>query len=260
MSKQRLDRLLVTRGLAETRQKARGFIMAGQVFVNYGRIDKPGKEVEENAIIELRVEGLPYVSRGGLKLGGAIAAFNLSVTDAICLDVGASTGGFTQCLLKQGAARVFALDVGRGQLHWKLRSDPRVVIMEGINARYVKPSDFSTQFDLVTIDVSFISLRKILPALIPLLNPHGMILALVKPQFEVGKGKVGKGGVVRHPAQHQQVLGQIQAFAEQMLQLFVKGLIESPVPGAEGNKEFFLLLTKDPEAPRHEIRPIADGS
>lgn len=257
MSKERLDRLLVARGLAETRQKAQAFILAGQVFVNEERIDKPGKTVEESVVIEVKATDLPYVSRGGLKLEAALTTFNLKVEGAICLDVGASTGGFTECLLQHGAACVYALDVGKGQLHWKLRSDPRVVLMEGVNARYLKPTDFPTQFDLVTIDVSFISLTKILPALVPLVKPNGLILALVKPQFEVGRGNVGKGGIVRDPIKHHQVLTRIQSCAEQDLRLIVKGLMESPVSGAEGNKEFFILLAKDAEALRHEVRPIA---
>jgi len=259
VSKERLDRILVARGLAETRPKAQALILARQVFVNHACIDKPGKAVDESAVIEVKTVGPPYVSRGWLKLEGAIAAFNLSVERAVCLDVGASTGGFTECLLEHGAARVYALDVGKGQLHWKLRSDPRVVVMEGFNARYLKPTDFSTHFDLVTIDVSFISLRKILPAIVPLVNPDGLILALVKPQFEVGKGEVGRGGIVRDPAKHRRVVSQIQAFAQQNLPVVVRGVAESPLLGAEGNKEFFLLLAKHPEASRHQIRAVPEG-
>lgn len=242
MSKERLDKLLVDRGLAESRQKAQAFILAGRVFVNGQRVDKPGKTVEQDSHIEVRLSRRPYVSRGGLKLEGAIDALGLSVEGAICLDVGSSTGGFTDCLLRHGAARVYALDVGKGQLHWRLRSDPRVVVIEGVNARRLAPSDFPTKFNLVTVDVSFISLTKVLPAFVPLLETGGMILALVKPQFEVGRGEVGRGGVVRDPEKHHRVVERIRSFAVRSLHLSVKGVIESPVAGAEGNKEFFLLL------------------
>jgi 23S rRNA (cytidine1920-2'-O)/16S rRNA (cytidine1409-2'-O)-methyltransferase len=242
--KQRLDRLLVERGLVETRQRAQALILAGQVLVNRERVDKPGKAVESGAELEVKDSGLRYVSRGGLKLEGALAAFGLSVAGAVCLDVGASTGGFTDCLLQQGAAQVYALDVGRGQLHWKLRNDPRVVVREDINARYLKPDEFPARFDLVTIDVSFISLTKILPAVVPVLKPDGLVLALVKPQFEVGKGEVGKGGIVRDPIKHRQVLAKLQEFAQSELGFDVLGVVESPVAGAGGNREFFLLLSR----------------
>jgi 23S rRNA (cytidine1920-2'-O)/16S rRNA (cytidine1409-2'-O)-methyltransferase len=257
VTKERLDKLLVARELAETRQKAQAFIMAGYVLVNRERVDKPGKLVDTDAIIDIQHADAGYVGRGALKLEGALSAFNLDVNQMTCLDVGASTGGFTECLLQHGAIRVVALDVGKGQLHWKLRSDPRVVVVEGVNARYVTPADFDTLFDLITIDVSFISLTKILPALVALLTASGRILALVKPQFEVGKGEVGKGGIVRDPAKHQDVLTRIQIFAEQTLGLDVRGMMESPILGAEGNKEFFFLLAKHAEAPHHEVGPIS---
>jgi 23S rRNA (cytidine1920-2'-O)/16S rRNA (cytidine1409-2'-O)-methyltransferase len=260
VSRERLDKLLVNRGLAETRQKAQAIILAGQVFVDRECIDKPGKTVRDNANIEVKAGQPRYVSRGGEKLEGPLKSFDLHVTGATCLDIGASTGGFTDCLLQHGAARVFALDVGKGQLHWKLRSDPRVVVVEGVNARYMEAADLSARFDLVTIDVSFISLAKVLPAVVPVLNPYGLILALVKPQFEVGRGEVGKGGIVRDPAQHEEVLARIRAFAEKTLGLKVRGLVESPVPGMEGNREFFILLAKDLETPSHEIGAISHRS
>ncbi len=234
--------------------------MAGQVFVNHECVDKPGKAVDQASPIELKEIGFPYVSRGAVKLAGALARFDLRVTGAMCLDVGASTGGFTECLLQHGAARVVALDVGKGQLHWRLRSDPRVVVMEGVNARYLEPSDLPARFDLITIDVSFISLTKILPALVLMLNVNGQILALVKPQFEVGRGEVGKGGIVRDPAKHEDVLTRIRTFAEQVLHLKVKGVMESPILGAEGNKEFFMLLMKELETSCHEVDTITHSS
>lgn len=258
MKKERLDRLLVARGLAESRQKAQALILAGQVWVNGVCVDKPGKAVGLEAAIEVKPSQPLHVSRGWQKLAGAAQSFHLSVEGATCLDIGASTGGFTEYLLEHGARRVFAVDVGRGQLHWRLRSDPRVVVMEGVNARYLKPTDFPGQFDLVTIDVSFISLTKILPAVVPLLKPSGLILALIKPQFEVGKAEVGKGGIVRDPAKHQQVVSRIQDFARQQLHLLVKGVVESPLLGAEGNREFLILLAKETEAPGHQIGAIPE--
>lgn len=247
---------MVARHLAQTRQKAQALIMAGQVLVDGERVDKPGKLVRSEAIIDIQATVPDYVSRGALKLEGALSAFHLNVHQMVCLDVGASTGGFTECLLRHGAGCVVALDVGRGQLHWKLRSDPRVIVREGVNARYLKPSDFDRPFDFITVDVSFISLTRILPALVPLLTDSGQILALVKPQFEVGKGKVGKGGVIRDPVQRSEVVARIRLFAEQRLRLHVKGVMQSPIPGAEGNTEFFLLLAKHAEASHHQIGPI----
>ncbi len=255
--KERLDKLLVTRGLVESRQKAQALILAGRVYVDGARSDKPGKTVAATASIEIHLPDSSYVSRGGLKLEGALAAFNLTIAGAVCLDVGASTGGFTECLLRHGAARVYALDVGRGQLHWRLRSDRRVVVREGVNARYVKPEDFPVRFDLVTVDVSFISLTKVLPALVAVVRPGGMILALIKPQFEVGKGEVGPGGIVRDRVQHARVIREMQTFAREKLHLQVRGVVESPILGAEGNKEFFILLAKDAETLGHEVRSVA---
>ncbi len=244
VKKERLDKLLVDRGLAETREKARALIMAGQVYVNGQRVEKAGTKVREGAKIELRGEGLPFVSRGGLKLAHALKEFGIKVEGLTCADIGASTGGFTDCLLQAGAKRVYAIDVGKGQLHYKLRRDPRVVLMEGVNARYLRPEDLPEPVDLVTIDVSFISLTKILPAALNILKPDGEIVALIKPQFEVGPKKVGKGGVVRDPKLHQEVLAKISTFAREELGLKVLGVTESPILGPAGNKEFLIWLKK----------------
>jgi len=242
-AKERLDKLLVARGLAESREKAQALILAGEVYVEGQRVDKAGTKVPQEARIEVRREVLPYVSRGGLKLEHALKAFGLKVEGLVCADLGASTGGFTDCLLKHGAQKVYAVDVGRGQLHFRLREDPRVVVMEGINARYLKAEDLPEPVDLITIDVSFISLTKILPAAVKLLKPGGLIVALIKPQFEVGRGRVGKGGVVRDPALHQEVIAKIKDFAQE-LGLEVLGLTESPLLGPAGNKEFLILLRR----------------
>ncbi len=242
-AKERLDKLLVARGLAESREKAQALILAGEVYVEGQRVDKAGTKVPQEARIEVRREVLPYVSRGGLKLEHALKAFGLKVEGLVCADLGASTGGFTDCLLKHGAQKVYAVDVGRGQLHFRLREDPRVVVMEGINARYLKAEDLPEPVDLITIDVSFISLTKILPAAVKLLKPGGLIVALIKPQFEVGRGRVGKGGVVRDPALHQEVIAKIKDFVQE-LGLEVLGLTESPLLGPAGNKEFLILLRR----------------
>jgi len=241
MGKVRLDELLVRRGLAPSRQKAQGLILAGRVRVAGALVDKPGKAVPEDAVIQVEQPEHPWVSRGGVKLDGALAALGVSVEGCRCLDVGASTGGFTHVLLARGAKEVVAVDVGRGQLAWELRQDPRVRVVEGVNARYLRPEHVDPPFDLVTVDVSFISLRLVLPALVPLLAPRGRILALVKPQFEVGKGQVGKGGVVRDPALREQAIAQVAAFAES-LGLSLQGRCPSPLPGPAGNLEEFLLL------------------
>ncbi|GBC83526.1 16S/23S rRNA (cytidine-2'-O)-methyltransferase TlyA [bacterium HR10] len=248
MGRERIDRLLVRRGLAETRERAQALVLAGQVFVDGHRVDKPGKFVAEEARIEIHGPSLRYVSRGGLKLEAALRAFDIAVAGGVCLDIGASTGGFTDCLLQHGARLVYAVDVGYGQLDWRLRQDPRVVVREGVNARYLKPEDFPTRFDLITIDVSFISLTKILPAAAPLLRPSGVILALIKPQFEVGRGEVGKGGIVRDPEKHQRAVEKIRTFAEDELSLVCTGIMESPILGSEGNKEFFICLRRAADA------------
>lgn len=234
--KERLDNLLVMRGLAESRARAQSLIMAGQVFANEQRLDKAGKLVPLD--IELTIKApLPYVSRGGLKLAAALDHFRIDVSGMNCLDIGASTGGFTDCLLQRGAARVLALDTGYGQLAWKLREDPRVEVRENVNARYLLPGDFASRFDLVAVDVSFISLTKILPVIPPLIDPAARIVTLIKPQFEVGREEVGKGGIVRDESQQQRVVAEILEFA-QSLGLRPEGTLPSPILGAEGNREF----------------------
>jgi len=232
----RLDQILVERGLAESRAKAQALILAGDVLVNGVRAEKAGHAIPEDSRIELAAK-LPYVSRGGFKLAAALDHFEIAVEGRTCLDVGASTGGFTDCLLQRGARRVYALDVGAGQLDWKLRTDPRVVVREGINARYLRVEDIGETVDFAVCDVSFISATMILPALAPLL---GEMVVLVKPQFEVGRGQVGKGGIVRDPLLHQQACDRVQAAAQQLG--FETRLMESPILGAEGNREFLMHL------------------
>lgn len=232
--KQRLDLLLVQRGLADSRQRAQSLIMAGQVSVDQRTIDKPGTQVPVGS--EVTVAGsLPYASRGGLKLEAALDAFDLDVRGLTVADVGASTGGFTDCLLQRGAAQVYAIDVGYGQLAWKLRQHPSVVVMDRTNARYLE--QLPERVDLATIDVSFISLRLILPPVIGWLRPGGQIVALIKPQFEAGRKQVGKGGVVRDPAIHRAVLESITGWANTN-DLALKGMIRSPLTGPAGNIEF----------------------
>lgn len=235
--KHRLDRLLVDRGLAESREKAQALILAGEVWIDGARAAKPGQTVAEDAAVAIAARPA-HVSRGGLKLERALRHWNIRVDGRVCLDVGASTGGFTDCLLQHGARKVFAIDVGSGQLDWKLRNDPRVVVREKLNARYLEFSDIGEKVDLIVCDVSFISVTIVLPAILPLLQSGGEMVILVKPQFEVGKGQVGKGGIVRDPALHQaacaRVVEAVRTFS------FNTEIIESPVLGAEGNKEFLL--------------------
>jgi 23S rRNA (cytidine1920-2'-O)/16S rRNA (cytidine1409-2'-O)-methyltransferase len=215
--------------------------MAGAVLVDEQLIKKPSELFPQHANIRIKETATQrYVSRGGIKLEAALRAFSVDVSAAVCLDVGASTGGFTDCLLQHGASRVVALDVGHNQLDWKVRNDPRVEVREGVNARHLTTTDFASKFDLITIDTSFISLTKILPAVAPLLADSGRIIALIKPQFEVGKGEVGKGGIVKDPLQHQRVITEVNAAAES-LSLKVVGVIESPIKGADGNVEFLAL-------------------
>ena len=235
--KQRLDRLLVERGLAESREKAQALIMAGEVTVEGQKAVKPGHSVEVSSKIEITGKA-PYVSRGGLKLAAALDAFAIDVTGRVVMDVGASTGGFTDCLLQRGAARVHAVDVGTGQLDWKIRTDPRVVVHDGINARHLRPEDIGEPVDLVTCDVSFISVTLILPAVTPILRPEGAMVILVKPQFEVGKGQVGKGGIVRSPELHREACARVENAVKSLG--FETSIMESPITGAEGNKEFLL--------------------
>lgn len=241
--KKRLDVLLVERGLSENRTKAQAVIMSGLVDVNGQRADKPGVSYEETVDIQIRGAACPYVSRGGLKLEKALRDFGVHPVDYVCSDSGASTGGFTDCLLHQGAKKVFAIDVGYGQLDWKIRNDPRVVVMERTNIRYVTPEDLGEPLDLSVIDVSFISLKIVLPAIKNLLKPgQGQVLCLIKPQFEAGRDKVGKKGVVREPETHKEVLDNFVALVGE-LGFTILGLTFSPVKGPEGNIEFLGHLT-----------------
>ena len=241
--KKRLDVLLVERGLAETRTKAQAVIMSGLVYVSGQKADKPGMSFEENSEIEVRGATCPYVSRGGLKLEKALRDFGVDPAGFVCSDSGASTGGFTDCLLQQGAKKVFAIDVGYGQLDWKIRSDPRVVVMERTNVRYVTPEQLGEPLDLSVVDVSFISLRIVLPVIKTFLKEKaGQVLCLIKPQFEAGKEKVGKKGVVRDPAVHKEVLDDFVALTKE-INFKILGLTFSPVKGPEGNIEFLAHLT-----------------
>ncbi|HEX4086833.1 MAG TPA: TlyA family RNA methyltransferase [Chthoniobacteraceae bacterium] len=239
--KQRLDTLLVARGSFESREKAQRAIMAGEVIVAGHRVDKPGSQVPADAEITLK-EGLRYVSRGGLKLEAALAAFAIDPTGLACLDIGASTGGFTDCLLQHGAERVYAIDVGHSQLDWRIRSHPRVVVREKLNARHLSRADLPGQPAICVIDVSFISLTLILPPAFEVLTPTGVIVALIKPQFELGKNEVGKGGIVRDPAGHEAAVARVREFVTGPLGRKWEGLIESPILGGEGNKEFLACL------------------
>jgi len=243
---ERIDKLLVQRGLAESRTKAQALVMAGVVLVNEQRVDKPSDTVGPDAEIRLKGGDDPtsrYVGRGGLKLEAALREFEIGVEGFTCLDVGASTGGFTDCLLQHGAHNVIALDVGHNQIAWRLRTDERVEVREGINARYLKPADFPGRFDLVVMDVSFISATKIMPAIVPLLKDTGRLITLVKPQFEVGRGEVGKGGIVRDPEKQARVIAEVNRAAQEW-GLQVRGVIESPIHGADGNLEFLALYEK----------------
>lgn len=247
-SKKRLDVAMVERGLAESRQKAQAVIMAGQVFVDGQRVDKAGAPVTEARAIEVRGRALPYVSRGGLKLEKVMATFPVALEGAVCADIGASTGGFTDCMLQNGASKVYAVDVGYGQLAWKLRSDERVVCMERTNARYLTHAEIPQELDFASVDVSFISLKLILPALAGLVREGGHVACLVKPQFEAGKEKVGKKGVVRDPAVHLEVLEHFLEHAKEN-DFTVLGLTYSPIRGPEGNIEYLGYLEKGSGTP-----------
>ncbi len=240
-AKQRLDKLMVERGLAPSREKAQALIMAGQVVVGDHAVTKAGQQVIEDAAIRIKGDVLPYVSRGGLKLKKALDQFGIDVTGMVAIDVGASTGGFTDCLLQAGAVKVFAVDVGYGQLAWKLQQDPRVVSMEKTNIRHLTPDQLPERPDLAVIDASFISLSKVLPATVALLKAGAFIIALIKPQFEVGRGEVGKGGIVRDPAAHEKAVEGVRQAAGE-LGLMVRAICDSPILGADGNKEFLILL------------------
>ena len=245
MKKERIDKLLHERGFADSRTKAQALVMSGVVLVDEKRVEKPSQAFPPESQIRIKGESAEshFVGRGGLKLEAALNRFHIRPDGYVCLDVGSSTGGFTDCLLQNGAARVVAVDAGTNQMAWKLRNDPRVDVRENTNARGLKPEDFDALFDLIVMDVSFISVTKILPALVPLLNPGGRMIALIKPQFEVGKGEVGKGGIVREPEKHERVIAEIKDFALS-IGLSNAGLIDSPILGAEGNKEFLALYER----------------
>lgn len=258
-SKTRLDVLLTERGLAESRQKAQAVIMSGQVYVEGRRVDKPGTAVPSLTEIEVR-GGLRYVSRGGLKLEKAMTEFPLELSWKVCGDIGASTGGFTDCMLQNGAAKVYAVDVGYGQLAWKLRNDPRVICLEKTNARYLNREQVPEELDFASVDVSFISLKLILPPLTALLRDGGQIVSLVKPQFEAGREKVGKKGVVRDPAVHLEVL---EHFLEHAAEagLTVRGLTYSPIRGPEGNIEYLGFSEKGGgTSPEFDLRALVEES
>ena len=244
--KERLDILLVEKGICESREKAKTNIMAGLIFVDGQRVDKAGEKVKVDSDIVFKGEKLKYVSRGGLKLEKAMNTFGIDLTDKVCMDIGASTGGFTDCMLQNNAAKVFAVDVGYGQFAWKLRTDERVVCMEKTNIRYVTPEDIGIALDFASIDVSFISLRTIMPAVKALLGDKGEVVALIKPQFEAGRDKVGKKGVVRDKEVHLEVINTIINFLMEN-ELNVLRLSYSPIKGPEGNREYLVYFTKDKE-------------
>jgi 23S rRNA (cytidine1920-2'-O)/16S rRNA (cytidine1409-2'-O)-methyltransferase len=242
----RLDRLVVDRGLADTRVKARALVMAGKVYSGTRRLDKPGQIVAGDIPLELKGEPHPWVSRGGVKLAHALDHFEIDVAGRVALDIGASTGGFTDVLLQRGAAKVYAVDVGHGQLAWKLREDPRVAVLERTNVRHLTRAQVPEPVDLVTCDVSFIGLETALPAALALAAPEARLVALIKPQFEVGKGRVGKGGVVRDPALHREVCDRIAAWLGTQPKWTVLGITESPIVGPKGNKEFLIAGRRGP--------------
>lgn len=243
---ERLDKLLVEKGLVQSRERAKAIILAGMVVVEDRVVDKAGTLVGHNSRIRVKGRDHSYVSRGGPKLEEALRAFQVDPAGKVAMDIGASTGGFTDCLLQKGAKKVYAVDVGYGQLAWRLRQDPRVVNLERRNIRYVKPEDIGEKVDLAVIDTSFISVEKFLPNVLQMVREGGWIVALLKPQFEVGKGEVGKGGVVRDKRKHQQVLDRVSRFSES-IGLKVRGTMESPLLGPKGNREFFIYLEKVPK-------------
>jgi 23S rRNA (cytidine1920-2'-O)/16S rRNA (cytidine1409-2'-O)-methyltransferase len=243
MAKQRLDQLLVARGLCGSREQGKRLILAGEVLVQDTPVTKAGQLVPEDAVIRVK-EQPKYVSRGGFKLEGALAAFAVQVEGRVCLDVGSSTGGFTDCLLQQGAAKVYAFDVGTNQLVWKLRSDPRVVSRENYNVRYLKPEDVANPVDLIVADVSFISLTLVLPPAFQVLRPGGGALVLIKPQFELSREEVGRGGIVRETALHEKACRKIEDFVKQQAGWLWKGLTDSPIQGTDGNREFLAWIGK----------------
>ena len=249
--KKRLDIMMVEQGLAPSREKAKAYIMAGEVYVNGQKEDKAGSMFAETAKLEVRGKTLPYVSRGGLKLEKAMKNFGVTLNDKVCMDVGASTGGFTDCMLQNGAVKVYSIDVGYGQLDWKLRNDPRVVCMEKTNIRYVKPEDIADRLDFASVDVSFISLTKVLGPARELLNDNGEMVCLIKPQFEAGREKVGKKGVVRDKAVHEEVINKVIDFAVE-IGFHILNLEYSPIKGPEGNIEYLVYIRKEAEGSREE--------
>ncbi|MDQ3713698.1 MAG: TlyA family RNA methyltransferase [Acidobacteriota bacterium] len=246
MKRERIDNLLVEFGFADSLVKAQALVMAGVVLINEKRIEKPSESFPRAAKIRIKNDSAEnkFVGRGGLKLEKALQNFELSVSECVCLDVGSSTGGFTDCLLQNGAERVVAVDAGTNQIDWKLRTNARVEVRENTNARYLKPADFTEKFDLIVMDVSFISVTKIFPAIVPLLNENGQIITLIKPQFEVERGEVGAGGIVRETEKHERVVAEIDKFAE-ACGLESLGAIDSPILGADGNREFLALYCQN---------------
>ncbi|MDQ0149254.1 TlyA family RNA methyltransferase [Eubacterium multiforme] len=244
--KERLDVLLVDKGIIQSRERAKAHIMEGKIFVDGQRVDKAGAKIKVTSNIEFRGDAIPYVSRGGLKLEKAMKEFPIILEDKVCMDIGASTGGFTDCMLQNGAKKVFAVDVGYGQFAWKLRTDERVVCMERTNIRYVTPEDIGEKLDFASIDVSFISLKTIMPATVNLLKDNGEVVALIKPQFEAGRDKVGKKGVVREESTHKEVVNSIINYLLEN-DLNVLGVSYSPIKGPEGNIEYLVYFTKDKE-------------
>jgi 23S rRNA (cytidine1920-2'-O)/16S rRNA (cytidine1409-2'-O)-methyltransferase len=247
MTKQRIDQMLVDRGLVESRAKAQAIIMARQVYHGDRCLDKPGQMIADDVALTIKGAAHPWVSRGGLKLVHALDHFGLDPTGLTIMDVGASTGGFTDVLLHRGAALVYAVDVGHGQLAWSLRQNPQVVVLERTNARNLTDQQIPQPLDMVVCDASFIGLETVLPAPLALTKPTALLVALIKPQFEVGKGRVGKGGVVRDPALHQEVCDRIQSWVASLENWTVSGIEESPILGPEGNKEFLIVARKTPE-------------
>ncbi|SMP19537.1 23S rRNA (cytidine1920-2'-O)/16S rRNA (cytidine1409-2'-O)-methyltransferase [Desulfurobacterium pacificum] len=244
MKKERIDKLLVEKGLVKSRERAKALIMAGKVKVNGQVVDKPGTSVPADSVIEVKEEDIPYVSRGGLKLETALKEFGVDVSGFVCLDVGASTGGFTDCLLQHGAKKVYAVDVGRGQLDWKLRNDPRVISIERFNARYLTEKEIPEKVDLVVMDVSFISVTKLLPVVKQFLKPEGKMIVLIKPQFELTKREVDRGkGVIRDPELHKKAINKVLEFARS-IGLYPEKLTLSKPRGPKGNKEFLVLLSQ----------------
>ena len=257
MKKVRLDQLVFDLGLTESRERAKTTVMSGLVFVDGKRIDKPGTQVSPDSKIEVKGSAIPYVSRGGLKLEKSMKIWPISLENAVCMDIGASTGGFTDCMLQNGAKKVFSIDVGYGQFAWKLRVDPRVVCMERTNIRYVTLDDTKELCNFASIDVSFISLTKVIPAAINLLDEHGEIMALIKPQFEAGKDKVGKKGVVREASTHKEVIEKVVNFAKEN-KLDILGLDYSPIKGPEGNIEYLIYLKKTNKEINFDVTKIDD--